>query len=405
MLKFLSCLAVAATATVLSAQTSQYPPVIETAAGSTAQPFATDVLFMRLDSMTPTGVYCFNIIPEGIELLLNTNNWEDRQYYVYNDNGNLSIWQGTAPNPAVPALDRIPLGSFNSHPSCHFKIFVGDNYQGDPGTPGRTFSWGLSTFLQYTTFSVGTGNGITVAGSVFEDVANFGVRDPGELGLANWPVSLADGTTTVQTVTDGNGNFAFHNVQFGNYSVELLIPTGTGYEATTPTSFVVNVCGCVDVGVGEFGLRMQTMNCLGRTPGFWRNKNGKAIIQSLTNNFAQLGAHLSLLHVVDADGNPFSTNDWNTYKTWLQQAEATNMSYMLSAHLVAMHWNVTSGGVSSFCIVDGGPLGPVNIQTLMEMAVMALMTDGYTPAGDPNRAYQEQIKNALDAANNNLNWL
>jgi len=34
-----------------------------------------------------------------------------------------------------------------------------------------------------------------------------------------------------------------------------------------------------------------------------------------------------------------------------------------------------------------------------------LCADGNTPSGDPNRAEQECVKNALDHANNNLNFI
>ena len=51
------------------------------------------------------------------------------------------------------------------------------------------------------------------------------------------------------------------------------------------------------------------------------------------------------------------------------------------------------------------PDGVMTIQQLMDAANAALGADGYTPTGDPNRAYQEKLKNALDAANNNINWV
>ena len=41
----------------------------------------------------------------------------------------------------------------------------------------------------------------------------------------------------------------------------------------------------------------------------------------------------------------------------------------------------------------------------MQMAITSLMNNGYTPASSPERAEQERIKNALDDANNNRNWM
>jgi len=47
----------------------------------------------------------------------------------------------------------------------------------------------------------------------------------------------------------------------------------------------------------------------------------------------------------------------------------------------------------------------ITIGNLRTNAAAALCSDQYTPAGDPNRATQECLKNALDAANNNLNFV
>jgi hypothetical protein len=41
----------------------------------------------------------------------------------------------------------------------------------------------------------------------------------------------------------------------------------------------------------------------------------------------------------------------------------------------------------------------------MAEAAAELCAHGYTVSGDPNRNYQESLKNALDKANNNLNFV
>jgi hypothetical protein len=41
----------------------------------------------------------------------------------------------------------------------------------------------------------------------------------------------------------------------------------------------------------------------------------------------------------------------------------------------------------------------------MQQAVASLAVYPNTPSGHPQRAAQEALKNALDAANNNQNWL
>jgi hypothetical protein len=93
------------------------------------------------------------------------------------------------------------------------------------------------------------------------------------------------------------------------------------------------------------------------------------------------------------------------------------MAYRLSAQLAAMELNVENGLVSSGavvyagaapdgCDVDGlSALGFISIADLMSEANAELGADGYTPSGDPERVCQEFKKNALDSANNNLNFV
>jgi hypothetical protein len=71
---------------------------------------------------------------------------------------------------------------------------------------------------------------------------------------------------------------------------------------------------------------------------------------------------------------------------------------MLSVQLAAMVLNIEAG------IVDANALYlPYNgtIGELVAAADAALAADGYTPAGDPNRGTQGQLKDWLDALNNN----
>lgn len=146
----------------------------------------------------------------------------------------------------------------------------------------------------------------------------------------------------------------------------------------------------------------------GHTPGFWGNKNGQALI----------GADdLTLLEGLclrEKNGDDFDPASKGAVKTWLKNRDATNMAYMLSAHLAAMALNVHNGFVDDASEVyipmdcdtfDGVADGQVTIGDLMDYANDLLCADNVTKSGDPNRAEQECIKNVLDAANNNLNWV
>ena len=78
---------------------------------------------------------------------------------------------------------------------------------------------------------------------------------------------------------------------------------------------------------------------------------------------------------------------------------------MLSAQLLAMHCNVINGFVDPNCMIHDSCLGNITISELMQRSIVSLMAHGYTPPGSPWRAEQQRLKNALDDANNNRNWL
>jgi hypothetical protein len=93
------------------------------------------------------------------------------------------------------------------------------------------------------------------------------------------------------------------------------------------------------------------------------------------------------------------------------------MTYKLSVHLASMALNVEAGFVSGSAIVYApqlltfapipglGATGLISINSLMTAANNSLLVNGSTPTGHAKRAYQEALKNALDDANNNLNFV
>jgi hypothetical protein len=139
--------------------------------------------------------------------------------------------------------------------------------------------------------------------------------------------------------------------------------------------------------------------CDGHTIGYWTNMHGEEAIEA--GNFLSV---LPSLHVVDEVGAPFTTNDFDVFKDWMQGANAFNMAYMLSVQLVAMQFNVLAGYVDERCMLSTHN-GEMTVNRLIEQSIEALIKDPYTPPGDPNRVRQEMLKDLLDAANNNLNWI
>jgi len=149
----------------------------------------------------------------------------------------------------------------------------------------------------------------------------------------------------------------------------------------------------------------------GKTLGFWSNKNGQALIGS--NDLTMLRG----LNLVNASGSSFDPTSKSTVKTWLLSANATNMAYMLSAQLAAMELNVLNSlvngnamvyapGLLPFTPIAGlNNLGFISIANLMTAANTELGLHGTAYSGDGWRSYQEALKNVLDSANNNYNFV
>jgi hypothetical protein len=141
------------------------------------------------------------------------------------------------------------------------------------------------------------------------------------------------------------------------------------------------------------------------TLGWWANKHGRAAITQSDLNF------MSLQNLVDAEGNPFDPATYDEFRAWLLGGNATNMSYMLSVQFITGVLNVIKGAVSKDLLiyapgtVAGGADGIATLSAVLHEANNALLAFPYTPAGHPQRAYLEAIKNALDAANNDLNYI
>ncbi len=88
------------------------------------------------------------------------------------------------------------------------------------------------------------------------------------------------------------------------------------------------------------------------------------------------------------------------------------MAYMLSVQLAAMELNVLNTFVSGTalvyetCLMDYGySTGFISINDLMAAADAELCAHPVTKSGSPDRAKQECLKNALDDANNNKNFV
>lgn len=155
----------------------------------------------------------------------------------------------------------------------------------------------------------------------------------------------------------------------------------------------------------------------GLTLGFWSNKNGQALVATNTGNVAVCGASLPAsdlawlvgLNLRDGAGNNFDPATYTVFRSWLLSASATNMAYMLSAQLSAMELNVLNGKVNGGAIIyapgTGGPSDFKTVCQVMTLANTELGLHGSVLSGSPYRTYQEALKNALDRANNDQNFV
>jgi hypothetical protein len=252
----------------------------------------------------------------------------------------------------------------------------------------------------------------SVSGAKFYDTNTNGVWNDGEPGIEGWKVHLT-GDADAYALTIGDGEFSF-DVEPGSYLVsEVFPPLPANWVATTDTSFAADVDEGENFVGPDFGNVCLGCNGGGHTLGYWSNKNGQATLGQIPGALTALSA----LNLVDASGNPFDPGTYTPLRTWLLNATATNMAYMLSAQLAAMKLNVMADAAGLPGFVDGDALvyapgvseanaaGFISINDLITAANNSLGSDGYTPAGDAYRDVQETIKNALDDANNNKNFV
>jgi hypothetical protein len=231
----------------------------------------------------------------------------------------------------------------------------------------------------------------------FYDANANGLNDDGQ-EITGWKVRIQDDIdyirfTPVDILVDPNDT----------YTVTEFAPIETNWMATTPNPVQFYLLEGEDHSV-EFGNL-----CVGAggglTLGFWSNKNGQALFGS-----DDLALMVSL-NLRNANGSNFDPANYAQFRTWLLGATATNMANMLSAQLAAMELNVNNGKVNSASLIyapgssSANSLGFATVSALMAETNTSLGANGSTIASGAVRTYQEALKNALDRANNNLNFV
>lgn len=235
----------------------------------------------------------------------------------------------------------------------------------------------------------------------FYDANADGKNNDGQL-ITGWKVRITDGIdlirftpTTVLVAPD-------------DYIVSEFAPVENNWIRTTPNPVNVTIANG-DTKTVEFGnLCLGTGG--GKTLGFWSNKNGQAQMNDGGSDASEL-ALLTSLCLRNANGTAFDPASYTAFRTWILNATATNMAYMLSAQLAAMELNVEAGFVNSSALIyapgttSANSLGFATVGAVMTEANASLCANGVVLAGDPERAHQEALKTALDNANNNTSFV
>lgn len=376
----------------------------------------------------PDGSYYVQVTDPGGHCVLGTSVGSGNPTPFVVTNGVASCLQ------LCPALINGPVNTGAPGDTCPISVDSNCGYN-DTTNPGGEYKVWVSTVSTFDNNSTKTDNfkvqpsvdptptptpacETTICVNKFYDTNGNGVQDPLEPNIAGWRYCVV-GTNNFSNTRNTFDPPRCMVVDPDTYNVYEDTPIEANWVHSTPISvqFALAACDSHTVSFGNFCVGPGG----GLTLGFWSNKNGQALITKAELCF------LTSLNLVNAAGSNFdpvnqlncpglNTNQFNAGKTalrtWLLNATAVNMAYMLSAQLATMELNVLSGNVNGSALVYepclknyGYPTGVISITDLMTLANGLLLADGYTPSGDPNRAEQECVKNALDHANNNLNFI
>jgi hypothetical protein len=275
-------------------------------------------------------------------------------------------------------------------------------------TPRRVFTAAVlaTTLLSGSVFACLCTTGTIIVKKFYDANAN-GIHDPGEVRLSGWPMTLGATSLGVRgtLATDAFGYAQFSGVAIGtDYTMTEAMPIQGNWVQSAPTVNGVPINPIVGIKVHAGQTTQLTFGnyCTkpsgGRTPGFWSNKNGHAML--LDGAPSSLLPELNLLanlNLVRADGGAFNPIDYPSFRSWLLGSDATNMAYKLSQHLAAMSLNIEAGLVNGNRVY--APYGGT-VNQLVAAANVSLGAFPSTPAGHPQRANQERLKDFLDALNN-----
>ncbi len=282
----------------------------------------------------------------------------------------------------------------------------------------------VGTISDVSNFTWTDGCNITVTAKKFYDLNTNGLDDD-NLPVQGWSITLsgtdenANPVGPINQLTGVDGQTAFTPLAKGEYTVTE--GNVAGWINTTPTSASLSLTTCVSPPTVRFGnvcLGSGSTGGNGGGLGYWTNKNGQSHI---TGGYL---CELNTLCLRNADGSNFdpitgcpapSNGQVNTGKTslknWLLNATATNMAYMLSAQLAAVKLNVLNGYLDATRLIyapgtlSANAAGFATLNAVMAEANTLLCANPLINAGNILRTRAEALKNALEAASGNSNFV
>ena len=250
-----------------------------------------------------------------------------------------------------------------------------------------------------------------LSGGKYYDANENGQWDSGEVWLEGWKIDWEG----EQVVTGTDGMFSISDVKPGDYTF-TEVQGANGWMQTGNTVNQSTTSGGASVSLASFVYSVNVPNdqpstvdglyfgnvCKidpgGRTPGFWQNNNGQALI-----NEADL-TELRLLNLVDEVGTAFDPTTKEQVRDWILADAGQNMAWKLSSFVAANTLNVNHGFTDQDVFVPyiGGF---VTVDELLVIADGLLETDPLTPPGADGRAEQTAVKDILDGVANGLSFV
>jgi hypothetical protein len=358
----------------------------------------------------PDGTYVFQVTNPSGTVLLSSDTIDHREFTVVGGVAQSAV------DHAVDTVDppcsgvRVQLAPFDNTPNNGgvYKVWI--TRKSDYEANGNTFR-PSDTKTDNFRVKLPAEQPETADISIYKfyDANGNGDWDPDEVPLFGWLMTLGDSNggsgaaltqspdgivsvtgldpTLTYSVTEGLGGGTWHQ------SASIVNGTGTATPTNPVTGLTLTVGQTTTV---EFGNYCDCKSG-GKPKSWWITSTGQTKVNDGGTMNPEFNA-LNQLNLRSSSGSnwnlttnlatPTQAQNWTTFVNWVNSTSTTNMAYALSRQLAILRLNLDAGYVGGANFYK-----PANesINALLSEANAALLADGNTPVGDPNRAAQEQL--------------